>query len=429
MKILSSIDRAEYPEILKRPEALRPEVEAVVGNIIKRIEQGGDAALKEICFEIDRYEESGFEIPAETLRKSGDQVDASLKESIALAIANIEAFHRAQLHGQVEVETMPGVRCSLRYVPIGIVGLYIPGGTAPLLSSVLMTAVPARLAGCREIIACTPPGASPELLYTLGLFNIRVFAVGGAQAIAAMALGTESIPRTDKVFGPGNAYVTAAKMQLAGRGIAIDLPAGPSEVMVVADHTANPAFIAADLLSQAEHGADSQVVLLATSMEIVEKTLEKLKNQVEAIPRKEMALRTLENSLAIVVDSLDEAVEISNFYGPEHLILSVENHHEMALKINNAGSVFLGKFTPESAGDYASGTNHTLPTGGFSRAWSGITSMAFMKSITFQEITREGLQALAPAVTEMARAEQLQAHANAVTIRLEPKNNEPEPRH
>lgn len=286
-----------------------------------------------------------------------------------------------------------------------------------MFSSVLMTAVPATLAGCREIIACTPPGATPEMLYAFSLFNIRVFAIGGAQAIAAMAFGTETVPKVDKVFGPGNAYVTSAKMQMAGRGLAIDMPAGPSEVMVIADHTANPAFVAADLLSQAEHGHDSQVILLATSAEIIDATLLHVEKQLQSLPREGTARKALEQSLAICVKDMAQAIEISNFYGPEHLILSVDDFHRVAEHINNAGSVFLGNYTPESAGDYASGTNHTLPTGGFTNAWSGITTAAFMKSITFQEMSREGLAKLAPTVVHMARAEQLDAHANAILVR------------
>ncbi len=419
MKILSNIPREKYPEVLQRPADVNPGLAGTVRDIIRRVEQGGDQALRTLSREIDNYETDSLALSPESLQQAGLQVPQELKSAIGRAAANIEAFHRAQLPRPIEVETMPGIRCSMRYFPIERVGLYIPGGTAPLLSSVLMTAVPARLAGCREIIACTPPGASAALLYTLGLFNVRVFALGGAQAIAAMAFGTESVPKVDKVFGPGNAYVTEAKMQLAGRGLAIDLPAGPSEVMVIADGSANPAFIAADLLSQAEHGEDSQVVLLATSMEIVRQTLEEIRIQISLLPRKAIAEKTLENSLAMVVSDLDEAVEASNFYGPEHLILSVENPGEVAGRIHNAGSVFLGNHSPESAGDYASGTNHTLPTGGSSRAWSGITTMAFMKSITFQEISREGLRNLGPTITELARAEQLQAHANAVSIRLE----------
>lgn len=419
MKVITSISADQFPQLLRRPEALATGVSAVVSDIIKRVEQGGDEALRAISLEIDGYEATDFEWPADRMKEAGHQVDPALKSAIRQAIANIEAFHRAQIPRSVEVETMPGVSCSLRYFPIERVGLYIPGGTAPLLSSVLMTAVPATLAGCREVIACTPPGASPELLYTLSLFNVRAFALGGAQAIAAMAFGTESIPAVDKVFGPGNAWVTEAKMQLAGRGLAIDMPAGPSEVMVIADSSANPAFVAADLLSQAEHGTDSQAILLSTSMELIRQTMKEAEIRLQALPRRDTAEKALESSLAIYVGSTEEAVAASNFYGPEHLILAVENPGQLASAIHNAGSVFLGHHTPESAGDYASGTNHTLPTGGFTRAWSGITTLSFMKSITFQEISTNGLDGLAPAILEMARAEKLQAHANAVSVRLE----------
>ena len=394
-------------------------VDSIAAKIIDRVRGGGDRALREISLELDGRVPDHFEISSEALMLSGGQVSGALKEAIAVAISNIRVFHGAQVPGPVSVETQPGIRCSLRYEPIPRIGLYIPGGTAPLFSTVLMTMVPATIAGCREIVACTPPGAPPEILYAFSLFpNVRVFAIGGAQAVAAMALGTETVPKVDKIFGPGNAYVTSAKMQMAGRGVAIDMPAGPSEVMVIADHSSKPAFIAADLLSQAEHGHDSQVIVLATSMVIINETLAEIERQLEQLPRRDTARLALANSLAICVRDMDQAVEISNFYGPEHLILSVEDARGVAGRINNAGSVFLGHFTPESAGDYASGTNHTLPTGGFTSAWSGITTGAFMKSITFQEITREGLERLAPTVVEMARAEQLEAHANAVLIRL-----------
>ncbi len=417
MKIIEQIDRKDYAVILQRPAGIQGVVDDIVEKIIERVEKEGDKALREISLEVDGKVPDNLEISKEQLDDAAASIDPNLKDAISMAIDNIRSFHQAQLPKPITVETIPGVRCSLRYEPINRIGLYIPGGTAPLFSTVLMTAIPATLAGCKEIIACTPPGAAPEILYTLSLFNIRVFALGGAQAIAAMAMGTESVPKVDKLFGPGNAYVTSAKMQMAGRGIAIDMPAGPSEVMVIADNTAVPQYIASDLLSQAEHGHDSQVILLATSMQIIEESLSQIEKQLKTLPREETARKALKESLAICVKDIGQAVEISNFYGPEHLILSVDNANEAGTHINNAGSVFIGNFTPESAGDYASGTNHTLPTNGFTSAWSGITTNAFMKSITFQEITREGLLRLAPSVVQMARAEQLEAHANAILVR------------
>ncbi len=419
MNIIPHITPGEYDKILKRPLEDLPEREEKVCQIIRRVENGGDEALREICQEIDGHVSPQFEIPRSELLHAGSDVDEHLRSAISQAIKNIRGFHEAQLPKPFSMETMPGVRCSIKYTAIKRVGLYIPGGTAPLLSTVLMTAIPATIAGCDEIIVCTPPGASPELLFTLGLFNTRVFRVGGAQAIAAMALGTDSIPRVDKIFGPGNTWVTSAKMQLAGRGLAIDMPAGPSEVMVIADHTANPAYVAADLLSQAEHGNDSQVVLLATSMDMINKTVEAIKIQLESLSRGDTILSALTHALAICVTDSTQAMEISNHYGPEHLILAVENASDLAEQVTNAGSVFIGNFSPESVGDYASGTNHTLPTGGASRAWSGITTAAFMKSITTQEVSREGLMALAPTVLQLSRAEGLDAHANAILQRTQ----------
>ncbi len=418
IRVISTISPEEYSKLLQRPSVDAPGREDKVKNIIRQVENGGDEALKKLCLEIDGQVPAELEITREQLRQSASDVDDHLKTALQQAKSNIERFHEAQLPAAVKIDTMSGVVCSLRHVPIERVGLYIPGGSAPLLSTVLMTAVPASLAGCREIIACTPPGAPPELLYALSLFDIRVFAVGGAQAIAAMALGTESIPKVDKLFGPGNAWVTEAKMQMAGRGVAIDMPAGPSEVMVVADASAKPAFIAADLLSQAEHGADSQVILLSTSMDIIDEVVSELKKQIETLPRKETAKKALTHGLAIHVNSIQQAIQISNHYGPEHLILSINGYDRYLEEFTNAGSIFLGNFSPESAGDYASGTNHTLPTGGATRAWSGITTGDFMKRITVQELSREGLMQLAPTVLQLARSEQLEAHANAIILRI-----------
>ena len=417
--ILPNITRKDYERVLSRPAPDAAGREEKVSQIIRQVEEGGDEALGKICLEIDGQAPPEFEIPRRELIQAGRDVDQLLKTAVRQAMVNIRSFHEAQLPKPVAMETMPGIKCSIRYTPIEKVGLYIPGGTAPLLSTVLMTVIPATIAGCREIIACTPPGASPELLFSLSLFDIRVFTVGGAQAIAAMALGTESIPKVDKIFGPGNAWVTSAKMQLAGRGLAIDMPAGPSEVLVIADSTANPAYVASDLLSQAEHGADSQVILLADSMDLIRKTITEIDTQLTSLSRRETASQALKHALAICVTDISQALDISNYYGPEHLILSVKNARTVAEQVTNAGSVFLGNYSPESAGDYASGTNHTLPTGGATRAWSGITTSAFMKSITTQEISRDGLMGLAPTVLQLARAEQLDAHANAVLQRIQ----------
>lgn len=418
IKIVDHIKASDYALYLRRPESQQADIENKVREIIERVEQGGDEALSALCLEFDGKVPEPFEIPRVMLQRASSDVDDHLKSAIRQAGENIRAFHQAQLPANAVIEPVPGIRCEIRYMPVERVGLYIPGGTAPLLSTVLMTAIPATLAGCSEIIACTPPGASPELLYTLGLFNIRVFAIGGAQAIAAMALGTESVPRVDKIFGPGNAWVTAAKMHFAGRGLAIDMPAGPSELMVIADRTAKPSYVAADLLSQAEHGPDSQVILVSDSMELIQQSIRETEKQLALLPRKKTAMASLQHALAICANNLEQAAEISNFYAPEHLILSVQDPGETAQKITSAGSVFLGNYTPESAGDYASGTNHTLPTGGAARAWSGITTASFMKSITFQEITRDGLFRLAPTVLQLARAEQLEAHANALLQRI-----------
>lgn len=418
MQVITGILPAEYGQTLQRPPGKDLNVQSRVREIINRVEQGGDEALRTLCLEIDGQAPERFEVSRKDLQRTAADVDDQLKVAIGRASENIRTFHRAQMPRPVSVETMPGINCSLRYTPIGRVGLYIPGGTAPLLSTVLMTVIPASLAGCREIIACTPPGASPELLYTLGLFDIRVFLMGGAQAIAAMALGTESVPKVDKIFGPGNAWVTQAKMELAGRGVAIDMPAGPSEVMVIADESAVPAFVAADLLSQAEHGTDSQVILLSDSMPLIRDTLRELQIQTGSLSRKTTALEALKHGMAICVSGLAQALEICNHYGPEHLILSVKNAREVSEKIHNAGSIFLGNYSPESAGDYASGTNHTLPTGVATRAWSGITIHSFMKSITLQELSKDGLMRLAPTLLALSAAEQLDGHANAVLQRM-----------
>lgn len=419
MQVFYRIEPIDYPNILKRPFAEDANVSANVRAIMGRVKQEGDSAVLHLTQQFDGVKIDSFEVSSGAMNEASARVSDNLKDAIARAIANIEQFHKAQLPGDIRVETQPGVDCMLRYYPIERLGLYIPGGTAPLISTVLMLAVPAKVAGCRELIACTPPEPSPEIMYVCGILGVRLFRVGGAQAIAALAFGTESIPKVDKLFGPGNRYVTEAKIQAAALGIPIDMPAGPSEVLVIADETSNPAFVAADLLSQAEHGADSQVVLLSTSKSLIERVRGEIDTQLNRLPRKAIAQRCLDNSVAIYVNSIHQAFDISNYYAPEHLILAVENAAEYIDRVRNAGSVFIGHYSPESAGDYASGTNHTLPTGGFTRSWSGVTVQSFMKSITFQQLSRQGLQSIAPSISALARAEGLEAHARAVEIRLD----------
>ncbi len=419
MKTLIKPTKSEISIALQRPANDGYTIREQVRQIIAQVEKEGDEALFLLNSSIDRYESNVLELSASQINSAGKALSSELKEAVALAFRNIEAFHKAQLPSPITVATQLGISCNLKYFPLERVGLYIPGGTAPLFSTILMLAIPASVAGCKEIVICTPPNPTNELLYVAGLFNARIFTVGGAQAVAAMAFGTKSIPRVDKIFGPGNRYVTEAKMELAGRGVAIDMPAGPSEVLVIADETANPAFVAADLLSQAEHGSDSQVVLITTSFKILNQTLEEVERQSATLSRKTFVDKTLANSTAILVDSLAEAMTISNSYAPEHLILAVAKPEQLAEQVKSAGSVFLGHYSPESAGDYSSGTNHTLPTSGFARSWSGITTLSFMKSITFQQLSKEGISTIASATAMLARAEGLEAHARAIEIRDE----------
>ena len=423
MKVVNNPPRDTWEELLRRPTQKFKKVEKIVKPILKKVKKKGDKALRQFALEYDHVELSELKVSKADIRASHEQVSNELKEAIGVAKANVERFHHAQRTEVLEVETMPGVRCQRRSVPIEKVGLYIPGGTAPLFSSVLMLGVPAMLAGCQEIVLCTPPNRKgsvhPAILYTADLIGIRkIFKVGGAQAVAAMAFGTESIPRVYKIFGPGNQYVTVAKQLITRRGIAIDLPAGPSEVAVLTDDTAHPEFVAADLLSQAEHGVDSQVVLVSTDATLVDKVQKALVRQLSDLPRREIAKQALDSSVAIVVRKLSEAYAILNEYGAEHLIIATANPHDAIEHIVNAGSVFLGHYTPESAGDYASGTNHTLPTNGVAKAYSGVSLDSFVKKVTYQEITPEGLQRLGPHVAVMAEAEELVAHQRAVTLRL-----------
>lgn len=423
MLLINYPEKSQWPELLKRPALNTENLFDTVRSIIDRVRSEGDRAILELE---ERFDKVHLETPVVSESEWSEAerlLSEELKEAIRLAAQNIGAFHEAQRFTGRKVETQPGVTCWQKAVPIEQVGLYIPGGTAPLFSTVLMLALPARIAGCREIVLCTPPGRDgkvhPAVLFAARLAGVsRVFKAGGVQAIAAMAYGTESIPRVYKIFGPGNQYVTAAKQLVSLRDVAIDMPAGPSEVEVLADGTANPAFVAADLLSQAEHGVDSQALLVTTSVTLQQQVKAEVERQLALLSRKEIAARSLENSKLIVVKDMDEALELTNRYAPEHLIIEAADYLSLAERVVNAGSVFLGPLSPESAGDYASGTNHTLPTNGYARAYSGVSLDSFIRKITFQEIAPEGLRRIGPAIEVMAANEQLDAHKNAVTIRL-----------
>jgi len=415
-------DPAQWETLLKRPAAGNPELKRQVRSILSSVKTTGDAALRDYAARFDGRAPDSFGVTAEEWA-AADTVSDTLKAAIRTAAGNIGKFHSAQLPQEIIVETMPGVLCRSRPVPIEKVGLYIPGGTAPLFSTLLMLGVPAQIAGCREIIVCTPPGAdgtvAPAVLFAARELGIdKVYKLGGAQAVAAMAYGTESVPQVYKLFGPGNAYVTCAKMLLQTEGIAIDMPAGPSEVAVLADDSCVPAYVAADLLSQAEHGADSQVLLVTDSRAVIDAVSSELATQLQTLPRAAFIRESLRYSKAILVHHITEGIALVNRYAPEHLIIACRDERSVADRITNAGSVFLGHYTPESAGDYASGTNHTLPTNGYARACSGVTTASFMKTISFQQLTPAGLEALAPTVIAMAEAEGLEAHARAVRVRL-----------
>ena len=423
-KIYVNPPRSEWPALTARCTRQEEEIGERVAAILAEVRTGGDAALRRIVRRIEGYLPETFEVTRERRAEAAKAVSPQLKAALEQAKANIEAFHRAQLPAQVEVETMPGVRCVQRAVAIGRAGLYIPGGKAPLFSTVLMLALPARIAGCREVILSTPCGRdgriAPEILYAADLCGVdRVFALGGAQAVAAMAYGTESIPRVDKIFGPGNRYVTKAKQLAGAADVAVDLPAGPSEVLVLADEDARPEFAAADLLSQAEHGDDSQAVLVCRSEEFAQRAIASVGEQAARLSRRDAIGNSLANSRIVVFSDPDEQIAFADAYAPEHLIVAMRDAWDAAARITAAGSVFIGGYSPESAGDYASGTNHTLPTGGWARAYSGVNTESFMRKITYQELTRGGLEALAPTITAMAEAEGLDAHANAVRIRTE----------
>lgn len=423
MILISNPDKSQWQEILKRPVMNTENLFDTVRSVIDRVKEEGDRAVLDYEEKFDKVVLASLAVSEEEQQEVENLVSEDLKAAIRLAKQNIETFHAAQRFEGKKVQTQPGVTCWQKAVAIEKVGLYIPGGTAPLFSTVLMLAVPARIAGCKEIVLCTPPGRDgkvhPAVLFAAKVAGVnRIFKAGGIQAIAAMAYGTESVPKVYKIFGPGNQYVTAAKQLVSLRDVAIDMPAGPSEVEVLADETANPIFVAADLLSQAEHGVDSQAILITTSVELQQAVKVEVERQLALLPRKEIAEKSLANSKLIVVDSMAEAIELTNAYAPEHLIIETEDYLSVAERIVNAGSVFLGSLTPESAGDYASGTNHTLPTNGYAKAYSGVSLDSFIRKITFQEIKPEGLNIIGPAIELMAANEQLDAHKNAVSVRL-----------
>lgn len=423
MKILLNPSPEKWQKHLARPAMESAKIKEIVKPIFEKVARSGDKALRKFAKEFDHVKLDSLLASQEEIQAAAAQLSPELIEAIALAKSNIEKFHAAQATPNLVVEVMPGVTCSRKSVPIQRVGLYIPGGTAPLFSTVLMLGVPAALAGCAEVVLCTPPNREgnihPAILYTAQLVGIsKIIKVGGAQAIAALTFGTESVPQVDKIFGPGNQYVTAAKQMATKYGVAIDMPAGPSEVLVYADETAIPAFVAADLLSQAEHGVDSQVVLVSPSEDFAKKVVAEISLQLKSLSRKDIAAKALKNSCAVILEDTNSAIALINAYAPEHLILALANEEVILGKIYNAGSIFIGNFSPEAAGDYASGTNHTLPTSGYARNYSGVSLDSFVKKITYQKITAKGLQALGPAVEVMAANEQLDAHKNAVTLRL-----------
>ncbi|MDE5947486.1 MAG: histidinol dehydrogenase [Prevotella sp.] len=427
MNIIKYPERGTWAKIVERPQLDISQLNGTVAGILADVKQRGDKAVTEYEERFDHAILSTLEVTAEEIDEAWRTVDDNLKEAIILAHSNIRTFHESQRFESQKVETQPGVTCWQKSVAIERVGLYIPGGTAPLFSTVLMLATPARIAGCRQIVLCTPPDRNghvhPAILVAARVAGVsRIFKAGGVQAIGAMAYGTETVPKVFKIFGPGNQYVMAAKQQVSLHDVAIDMPAGPSEVCVIADDTADAAFVAADLLSQAEHGTDSQVIMITTSERMAGLVEAEVSRQLDELPRKEIAAKTLENSKLIVVASKDEAMELSNVYAPEHLIIQTDDYTEMAEMVVNAGSVFLGRYACESAGDYASGTNHTLPTHGYATAYSGVNLDSYCRKITFQHLTPEGVRNIGPAVERMAAAESLDAHKNAMTVRLNSLN-------
>ncbi|HAS6985803.1 histidinol dehydrogenase [Vibrio parahaemolyticus] len=421
--VWQSLSEEQQDTILERPAiAEGANITAAVADVIAKVRTQGDAALLELTEKFDRVKPESIRVPSKEINAASERLSAEMKQALEQAYSNIAKFHKAQKPQPIKVETQPGVMCEQVTRPIQKVGLYIPGGSAPLPSTVLMLGVPAKIAGCRKVVLCSPPPIADEILYVAKLCGIdEVYNVGGGQAVAAMAYGTKSVSKVDKIFGPGNAYVTEAKRQVSNdfRGAAIDMPAGPSEVLVIADETADPDFIAADLLSQAEHGPDSQVVLVTPSPIVADQVTDAVQRQLKALSRADIAQKALASSLIIISESITQAVSISNYYGPEHLIVQTKNPRELLPLLDNAGSIFLGDWSPESAGDYASGTNHVLPTYGYTRTYSSLGLADFSKRMTVQELSAEGLQNLAPTVVTMAEAEGLDAHKRAVTIRVE----------
>jgi len=423
MKIVKNPKKQDWQKYLSRPGIEKKALQQTVRVILQTVQQKGDEALFNYTQKFDGVSLSNLLVSQKEIEKSVQVTPQELKNAIELAKQNIETFHLMQKENTQKIETTKGVQCWRKSVAIDKVGLYIPGGTAPLFSTILMLGIPAKIAGCKEVVLCTPPNSKGEIadsiLYTAHLLGItNIYKVGGAQSIAAMAFGTEMVKKVYKIFGPGNQYVTEAKAQVQQHGVAIDMPAGPSEVLVIADKTCNPKFVAADLLSQAEHGTDSQVILLSDHKEAINQVLSALDEQLKTLPRKEIAEKAFQNSKAILLNNWETCIDFSNAYAPEHLIIASEQYQKFEDKITNAGSVFLGNYSCESAGDYASGTNHTLPTNGFAKNFSGVSLDSFVKKITFQHLNKEGIQNIGPAIETMAEAEQLMAHKNAVTIRL-----------
>jgi len=423
MKILKNPIKSSWSTELARPIFKTKAINKIVKPILKKVQRSGDKALFKYALEFDHVQLDSLVVSPAEIKEGIAAISSELKKAIGVAKANIERFHSAQVSPELIEEVMPGVVCRRKSVAIQKVGLYIPGGTAPLFSTVLMLGIPAKIAGCSEIVLCTPPNRHgkihPAILFTADLIGItKIIKSGGAQAIAAMTFGTESVPQVDKIFGPGNQFVTAAKQNATKYGVAIDMPAGPSEVLVYADETAVPAFVASDLLSQAEHGVDSQVILVTDTEIFAKKVIKEINVQLKNLSRKDIAKKALSNSCVVILSEQEKAIELINLYAPEHLIIAVANEDEVVEAIYNAGSVFIGNFTPESAGDYASGTNHTLPTYGYARNYSGVSLDSFVKKITYQKISAEGLKLIGPTVEIMAKNELLDAHQNAVTIRL-----------
>ncbi|SDB38619.1 histidinol dehydrogenase [Flavobacteriaceae bacterium MAR_2010_188] len=423
MKIIENPNREDWTKISKRPTQTIEDIEQTVSEIFKDIKRKGDKAVFKYTELFDGVKMNQLLLTEDEILEATKKIPESLKNAIDLAKTNISKFHESQIFKSKKIETSKGVVCWQEKRPIEKVGLYIPGGTAPLFSSVLMLAIPANIAGCKELILCSPPNKQGKIadaiLYTANLCGItKIYKIGGIQAIAAMTFGTNSVEKVYKIFGPGNQFVTIAKQLATKFGVAIDMPAGPSELLVFADDSAKPSYVASDLLSQAEHGADSQVILVSTSKEMIKKVSEEVDKQIKDLPRVEIAKKAIKNSKLILVESDEKALEMINEYAPEHFIICSENEDFFINGINNAGSVFIGNYTPESAGDYASGTNHTLPTNGFSKAYSGVNLESFLKSVTFQKISEEGIKNIGPSIEELAAAEGLQAHKNSVTLRL-----------